>query len=75
VKPRPLEHVEAVPEESMPVIHVFLYEGRTKEQKAELAQAITDDVVRIMKTTPEATHVVYHDTRRSDWAIAGKLAG
>ncbi|MBI4220212.1 MAG: tautomerase family protein [Chloroflexi bacterium] len=59
----------------MPVIHVHMYEGRTREQKAELAQAITDDVVRIMKTTPEATHVIYHDTKRADWATAGKLNG
>jgi 4-oxalocrotonate tautomerase len=59
----------------MPVIHIYLYEGRTKEQKAELAQAITDDVVKIMKSTPEATHVIYHDTRKADWAVAGKLNG
>ncbi|MBM3959603.1 MAG: 4-oxalocrotonate tautomerase [SAR202 cluster bacterium] len=59
----------------MPVIHVYLYEGRTREQKAELAKAMTDDVVKIMKTTPEATHIVYHDVNKADWATAGKLQG
>ncbi len=58
----------------MPVITVEMYEGRTVEQKRELAKAITDAVVRIAKTTPEGTHVIYKDVKKSDWAIAGKLA-
>ncbi len=58
----------------MPVITIELYEGRTVEQKRELAKAITDAVVRIAKTTPEATHIVYRDVKKTDWAIAGKLA-
>lgn len=57
----------------MPVIHIYLYEGRTREQKAELALAITEDVVSIMKSPPEATHVIFHDTSKADWATAGKL--
>jgi len=31
-------------------------------------------VVRIGKTTPDATLVVFEDVRREDWAQAGKLA-
>jgi 4-oxalocrotonate tautomerase len=58
----------------MPVITVEMYEGRTDDQKRQLAKAITDAVVRIAKTTPEATHIVFKDVKKSDWAIAGKLA-
>jgi 4-oxalocrotonate tautomerase len=59
----------------MPVVIVKLYEGRTKEQKAAAAKAITDVIVETLKTTPEATQVIFEDVNRNDWAIAGKLQG
>ncbi len=58
----------------MPIVRIELFEGRTHEQKAELAKAITDAVARIGKTTPEATQVIFVDIPKSDWATAGKLA-
>lgn len=58
----------------MPTIHVYLYEGRTTDQKRDLAKAFTDDIVRIAGSTPEATHVIFHDVSKSDWAHGGKLA-
>ena len=58
----------------MPAIHVYLYEGRTENQKRELAQAFTADVQKIVGSPPEATQVLFHDMSKSDWAIAGKLA-
>jgi 4-oxalocrotonate tautomerase len=58
----------------MPLITVHMYEGRTVEQKRELVAALTEAIVRIAKTTPEATEVVIHDVPRHNWAHAGKLA-
>ena len=58
----------------MPVIKVEMWPGRTKDQKAELAKAITDAVVRIANTTPEATTVIFQDVSKESWATAGKLA-
>ncbi len=58
----------------MPTVQVYWFEGRTQEQKKELAKAITDAVARIGKTTPEATHVIYHDVKKSDWAVGGVMA-
>ncbi len=58
----------------MPMVHVQLYPGRTHQQKAELAKAITDAVVRIAKTTPEATHVIFTEIPKEHWANAGVLA-
>jgi 4-oxalocrotonate tautomerase len=51
-----------------------MWTGRTKEQKAELAQAITDAMVKIGKTTPEATIIVFEDIPKENWAQSGKLA-
>jgi 4-oxalocrotonate tautomerase len=59
----------------VPVVIVKLYEGRTSEQKRAAAKAITDVVVETLRTTAEATQVIFEDVKRSDWAIAGKLQG
>ena len=34
---------------------------------------ITDIIVDIGKTTPEATHIIFHDIKKSDWAQSGIL--
>ena len=57
----------------MPIVRIEMLKGRTKEQKAKLAEAITKVVVDIAKAKPEATSVVFYDVERSDWAEAGKL--
>ena len=59
----------------MPVVVITLYEGRTAEQKAKAAQQITDVIVETLKTTAEHTQIIFEDTKKSDWAIAGKLQG
>ena len=41
----------------MPIITIQMIEGRTLEQKRELVKAITEDVVRIAKTSPERVQV------------------
>ena len=58
----------------MPLVTVHMFEGRTVEQKRELVAAITEAVVRIAKTTPEATTIVIQDVPRHNWANSGKLA-
>ena len=49
----------------MPVITVQMWSGRTKEQKSELVKAFTDAIVRIAKTTPEATTIIFADVSKS----------
>ena len=58
----------------MPIVKVELYAGRTKEQKAELAKAITDAVVNIARTTADETIVIFTDVERENWAKGGTLA-
>ncbi|MDO8751107.1 MAG: 2-hydroxymuconate tautomerase [Dehalococcoidia bacterium] len=58
----------------MPIIRVEMWPGRTHEQKAALAKAITDAVVTIARTTPEATIVVFEEVAKENWAQAGKLS-
>jgi 4-oxalocrotonate tautomerase len=58
----------------MPIVRVEMWPGRTVAQKKELARVITDAMVNIAHTTPEATIVVFEDIARENWAQSGKLA-
>ena len=57
----------------MPVITVEWLEGRTPQQKAQLADAMTQAFVEIAKVKKEQVWIVFRDVKRSDWAMAGKL--
>jgi 4-oxalocrotonate tautomerase len=56
----------------MPFIHIRLFEGRAPEKKAELAEALTRETVRVLGCSPEAVDVVVEDVKRSDWMTAGR---
>jgi len=60
-------------EDYMPVVNVQLLEGRSKDQKTKIAQAITDALVNIGGANPEGVHVIFADTSKDDWANAGVL--
>jgi len=57
----------------MPFIAIYLFEGRTPEQKNTIAKEITEVMVRVGKTTPEAVDIVFFDVKKSDWAHSGEL--
>jgi len=58
----------------MPIVRVEMWSGRTKSQKAELARVITEAMVTIAHTAPEATIVIFEDVARENWATGGVLA-
>ena len=58
----------------MPIVRIDMWPGRTHAQKAELARVITDAVVTIGHTTPEATLVIFEDVSKENWAQGGVLA-
>ncbi len=58
----------------MPVVRVEMWSGRTHAQKQELARVITEAIVNIAHTTPEATIVIFQDVAKEDWAQGGVLA-
>jgi 4-oxalocrotonate tautomerase len=57
----------------MPVVIVEMWEGRTVEQKKQLAEGITASFVKI-GTPADAVHIVMKDNPKHNWAIGGKLA-
>jgi len=57
----------------MPTIRVELFEGRTKQQKADLAAELTDACVRVLGGSADSVDIVFYDVARQDWATGGVL--
>ena len=57
----------------MPFIHIELFEGRTQEQKKELAQAITRETARVLACPEESVDIIYTDLKRENWATGGRF--
>jgi 4-oxalocrotonate tautomerase len=55
----------------MPLVTISLWPGRTPEKKEELAKAITDVVQKVLGSKREHVIVVYQDTPKENWYVAG----
>ena len=58
----------------MPVVHIHMYKGRTKEQKKELVRRITEDFEKVVNVKPESLHILFQDIDKEDWGTRGNLA-
>jgi 4-oxalocrotonate tautomerase len=58
----------------MPVVQIYMYKGRTKEQKSELVKRISKDFEEVAGVKPESLNILFHDMAREDWGIRGRLA-
>ena len=57
----------------MSVVIVEMWEGRTIEQKRQLAEGITSALVN-MGIPPQAVNIIIKDNPKHNWATGGKLA-
>ena len=57
----------------MPILHVEMFAGRTREQKRELARALTETCVRVTGCAPAAVTILFRDVDKQDWAVAGDV--
>ena len=57
----------------MPVLRVSMWSGRTKEQKSELAKALTDTRVQVADVPPQAVTILFEELPKENWATEGKL--
>jgi 4-oxalocrotonate tautomerase len=56
----------------MPVVDVYLWEGRDREAKKRIITGITDLFVK-EGVPPQAITVILHDIKKENWGIAGKM--
>lgn len=59
----------------MPIVSVKMLEGRTKEQKAELAQELTSCVSRILGVEAERITCLIEEVPPTGWARGGVILG
>jgi 4-oxalocrotonate tautomerase len=59
----------------MPFVEIKMYEGRTREQKEQLAEKITQVFEQVADTSKEHVWIVFRDVPRDQWSMGGKLQG
>jgi 4-oxalocrotonate tautomerase len=59
----------------MPIVTIEWYEGRTPEQKKELAEKLTELLVDVGKTEREHVWIRFVDSPKSEWAMGGEIQG
>ena len=57
----------------MPILRVSLWSGKTKQQKADLAKALTDTVVQVTKVPAQAVTIQFEEMPKENWATGGQL--
>jgi 4-oxalocrotonate tautomerase len=55
----------------MPIITVTMYSGRSQRDKDRLAEAITEDVVNILKIDKKDVIVVFQEASHGNWYASG----
>jgi 4-oxalocrotonate tautomerase len=59
----------------MPIITIEWYEGRSPEQKKEIAEKLTELMVDVGKTQRDHVWIRFSDSPKSEWAIGGEIQG
>ena len=55
----------------MPIITVAMYSGRSQRDKDRLAEAITEDVMNILKVDKKDVIVVFQEAAHGNWYASG----
>jgi 4-oxalocrotonate tautomerase len=66
--------IYASKEGNMPVVQIYMYKGKSKEQKKKLVERIARDFEEVVNVKPESLHILFHDMDKEDWGTRGTLA-
>ena len=58
----------------MPVVQIYMYAGKSHEQKKELVKRISRDFAEVVGVKPESLNILFHDMDKENWGIRGILA-
>ncbi|MEQ1602898.1 MAG: 4-oxalocrotonate tautomerase family protein [Methylophilaceae bacterium] len=59
----------------MPYVNLKIAGSLTHEQKAKIAEEITDTLERIAHKPKAYTYITFDEVKAENWAIAGELLG
>jgi 4-oxalocrotonate tautomerase len=55
----------------MPIVNIEMYSGRSQREKDRLAEAITEDVVKILEIKKEEVIIVFSEAPHGNWYAGG----
>jgi 4-oxalocrotonate tautomerase len=55
----------------MPIITVSMFSGRTQKEKDRLAEALTEDIVKIFHVNKEEVIIVFQEATHGNWYASG----
>ena len=55
----------------MPIVSVQMYSGKGQREKDRLAEAITEDLVKILNVSKEEVIVLFTEATHGNWYAAG----
>ena len=55
----------------MPIVTVSMYSGRTQREKDRVAEAITQDIVKILNIKKEEVIIVFQEATHGNWYSSG----
>jgi 4-oxalocrotonate tautomerase len=59
----------------VPVVTIEWYEGRSAEQKKEIAEKVTEVISEVGKTPADQVWIKFVESPKSEWAIGGEVQG
>ncbi len=57
----------------MPFVRIEMFPGRTRDQKAACAKAVTDAIVNTLGIGPNSVYITFWEMQHEDCAVAGVL--
>ena len=55
----------------MPIVTVSMYSGRTQREKVRLAEAMTEDIAKILTIKNEEVIIVFQEAPHGNWYSSG----
>ncbi|MGH9981886.1 MAG: tautomerase family protein, partial [Nitrososphaeraceae archaeon] len=56
---------------TMPIVTVSMYSGRTQREKDRLAEAMTEDIAKILNIKKEEVIIVFQEAPHGNWYSSG----
>ena len=58
----------------MPVVKIDMWEGRDRETKRKLIQAVTKAVSETLNVSAEHIHIILNEVPKDNWGLMGEQA-
>jgi 4-oxalocrotonate tautomerase len=56
---------------TMPIVTVSMYSGRTQREKDRLAEAMSEDIAKILNVKKEEVIIVFQEAPHGNWYSSG----